>query len=104
MKYNYLVTETDLDDLKKQLSTISSQVNEMKNKSEVKRWLSEEQAQSITGMCDKTLRKYRQNGVLPYSKIGRKIFYSGEDLDKFISTGYQKSGLSEFLSRRKQTI
>lgn len=31
-----------------------------------------------------TLRKYRDEGIIGYSKVGNKYFYSSDDLNKFL--------------------
>ena len=31
-----------------------------------------------------TLRKYRDEGIIGYSKVGNKYFYSSEDVNKFL--------------------
>ena len=39
---------------------------------------------SLLGVSERTLRKYRDEGYLPYTKIGDKFFYSDEDIRKFL--------------------
>jgi excisionase family DNA binding protein len=49
--------------------------------------LSTKQVCNYLNISDKTLQKYRKNGVIEYTKIGRKIFYQKNHLDEFINFG-----------------
>lgn len=46
--------------------------------------LTEEQAAQALQVCGRTLRKARQQGALPYVRIGRTIRYTETDLTQFI--------------------
>ena len=39
----------------------------------------------LLGINDKLLKKYRDNGLLGYSRVGDKYWYSEQDLEKFLS-------------------
>ena len=39
----------------------------------------------LLGINDKLLKKYRDNGLLGYSRVGDKYWYSEQDIEKFLS-------------------
>lgn len=43
---------------------------------------------ALLGVSERTLRKYRDEGYLPYTKIGDKFFYSDEDIRKFLLSSH----------------
>lgn len=48
-------------------------------------WLSNEEAQRITGLSRATLARYRADGTLPYSKLGQNIFYRRSEIDRILA-------------------
>lgn len=38
-----------------------------------------------------TLRRYRENGYLGYSKVGDKYFYTQDDIDKFLKNSHKEA-------------
>lgn len=51
---------------------------------------SNDEASAYLKVCKKTLQNYRDAGLIKFTQVGRKILYSQEDLDAFISS-YKKS-------------
>lgn len=43
---------------------------------------------ALLGVSERTLRKYREEGYLPYTKIGDKFFYSDEDIRRFLMSNH----------------
>jgi hypothetical protein len=48
--------------------------------------LTEADAAERLAVCQRTLRKARQNGLLPYILIGRAVRYTMADLESYIQT------------------
>jgi hypothetical protein len=44
------------------------------------RWLLKEEVFSILYMSDRSLQRWRSEGIIPYSKIGNKIWYRLSDI------------------------
>ena len=44
---------------------------------------------AILGVSDKLLMKYRNDGLLAYSQVGDKFWYTQQDLDDFIAHNAQ---------------
>lgn len=57
--------------------------------------LSEQEAAEIVRASQKTLRKARQTGRLPFVKIGRTILYTESDLKTFIESARQCHSTAE---------
>ena len=42
----------------------------------------------LLGVEDKLLRKYRDNGLLAYTHVGDKFWYTQTDIDQFLASNY----------------
>ena len=49
------------------------------------KWLGNDDVCGLLQISKRTLQSYRDNGILPYSQIGRKCYYSVSDIEKLIS-------------------
>lgn len=47
-------------------------------------WLESEAARKLLGVSVKTWQSYRDQRVIPFSQIGRKIYVNRADLDAFL--------------------
>lgn len=70
---------------------IRAQLQELKAMLENKQmdtqeWLTLEEARDIIGVCTKTFQKYRDNGVIPFSQYGRKIYFKKSDIQTFLES------------------
>lgn len=54
------------------------------NGKNLKRWLDNEDVCHILNVTKRTLQTYRDQGILPYTQIGHKIYYRPEDVEKII--------------------
>jgi MerR family transcriptional regulator, repressor of the yfmOP operon len=64
------------------------------------KWLSSEQVCCLLMISKRTLQSYRDRGTLPFSQIGRKIYYKASDIQAYLDSHYikasfQKGGLYE---------
>lgn len=51
-------------------------------------WLSNREVSELLGVTKRTLQRYRDGGVLPFSHIGGKIFYKVSDLVRVLDKNY----------------
>jgi len=49
------------------------------------KWVGNEDVCSLLQISPRTLQSYRDNGILPYSQIGRKCYYRVSDIENLIS-------------------
>lgn len=54
------------------------------NEKRMSKWLDNQDVCVILGFSLRTLQSYRNNGTLPYSQIGHKMFYTPEDVERLI--------------------
>lgn len=60
------------------------------------KFMTNEAVMTYLGLSRPTLQRYRDSGRLPFSKIGRKVFYRRADVDALLETGLQ--------SRRERSV
>ena len=51
----------------------------------LKEWLDNQEVCEILGISKRTLQSYRDNGILPFSQIGHKMFYRSEDVQRVLT-------------------
>lgn len=51
-------------------------------------WLTNEDVMDYLGISLRTLQTLRSNGTLPYSKVGKKVFYLERDVKRLVKDGY----------------
>lgn len=49
-----------------------------------KKWIPTREACRLLGTSVRTLQTYRDNGTLPYARIGHKVFFRPADLQRII--------------------
>jgi len=52
---------------------------------EPKKWLKSYQVKNILKVSDNTLQTLRDNGTIPFTKIGGILYYSIDDINKVLS-------------------
>lgn len=68
-----------VEELRKQLSTLSTTHKLFYTNSEVK---------ALLGVGDKLIKKYRDEGLLGYTQVSDKFWYSMADIQKFMQANY----------------
>lgn len=54
-------------------------------------WIESDAARKMLGISPKTWQNYRDQRVIPFSQIGRKIYVNRGDLESFMRSHYIKS-------------
>ena len=49
-----------------------------------KKWLTNEEAMEYLGLSRSTLHRWRKSGKIPYSKVGRNVYYRLEDIREML--------------------
>lgn len=79
-----LITTDELEAFRsKLLEDINKLLNE-KSGTSLKDWLKSYEVREILGISPGTLQNLRNNGTLPYSKVGGIIFYASADIQKVL--------------------
>ena len=78
-----------LDQILSRLEVIESKVESIqKKKSITEEWISNPEAAEMLRVTPRTLQNYRDNGILPFSQVGSKIYYKVSDLKKHLDSHY----------------
>jgi hypothetical protein len=78
-----LVTQADLTAFEiSLLDTIRQILTE--NKAQPTKWLKSNQVKKLLGISTGTLQNLRNNGTLPYSKIGGTMYYNTDEINKLL--------------------
>jgi hypothetical protein len=79
-----IITKEDLQEFGKSLIT---QIRGILAQSiqEPKKWLKTYQVKNLLKISDNTLQTLRENGTIPFTRIGGILYYSSEDIDKVLS-------------------
>jgi hypothetical protein len=84
-----IITKEDLQEFGQQLlNQIKSLLGQAIE--EPKKWLKSYQVKNILKISDNTLQTLRDNGTIPFTKIGGILYYSMDDINKVL-TGEVKS-------------
>jgi len=74
-----------IDELRVQFS------KRLESASTVEKWLSVKEACLALKVSTRTLQAYRDNDILPYSKIGSKVYFKSSDINKLLEKHYTGS-------------
>ena len=55
-----------------------------------------EQVREMFDISDKLLARYRYDGILPYSRVGDKYWYTQEDIDAFLQNTHKDMSINFF--------
>jgi len=72
------------------IKTMESEVEMLKdsNLSCTGKWLNGDQVMQMLGVSRRTLQNYRDNGILAYSTVGGKFYYSIGDIEDLMLKNY----------------
>ncbi len=78
-----LLTKDDLKNFKNEIISELKDLLEGSHKS--KKWLKSSDVKEMLGISAGTLQNYRINGTLPFTKIGKTIFYDYDDVNRILN-------------------
>ena len=55
------------------------------------KWINGDLTMQKLGISRRTLQNYRDNGILPYSTVGGKFYYSIKDIEELMMKNYVSS-------------
>jgi hypothetical protein len=85
-----LITIEDLDTFKSQLLEEIKKLLIGNLRPFEKKCFKSSEVKRMLGISSGTLQNLRVNGTLPYSKIGRLIFYQQDDVDRLLTNSKSK--------------
>ncbi|MFZ2286793.1 MAG: helix-turn-helix domain-containing protein [Bacteroidales bacterium] len=78
----------ELEKIQDQVMTLASKIDAITDQNRISKWFSNSETCDFLGVTARTLQNYRDNGILPYSKIGSKIYYKISDLEGLLNSHY----------------
>lgn len=63
-------------------------LNEPPGETPLEDWLDNQDVMQALHISPRTLQTLRSNGILPYSRIGNKLYYRKQDILKILSDNY----------------
>ena len=87
-----IIEKQALDELTGRLDTLKTKLDSLYVNSGVapQKWLDIQQVCMRLSISKRTLQNLRDSGVLPSTKMGGKVFYKPEDVEKMILLNYKK--------------
>lgn len=96
-----LVTLADLDAFKTELLFAIRQML-AENKSQAgKKWLKSYEVKKLLEISSGTLQTLRNNGTLPFTRIGGIIYYNSEDIEKLLTEKQRQFQRDFYINRTK---
>ncbi|WP_418754884.1 helix-turn-helix domain-containing protein [Eubacterium ventriosum] len=78
--------------MKERFEDFSNQVRKLcGDNQDKKQWLGNDDVCGLLQISLRTLQSYRDNGILPYSQIGRKCYYRVSDVEQLINQSKKES-------------
>jgi len=80
------------EQMKERFKGFSNQVKDLcGNNQDKEQWLVKEDVCALLQISPRTLQSYRDNGMLPFSQIGRKCYYRVSDVQQLINNSKKES-------------
>lgn len=75
-------------EVKKNLEDVKELLTEQKKDELTNEWVPCAEAQKMLGVSGKTWQKYRDERIIPFSQIGRKIYVKRKDILEYLEKHY----------------
>ncbi|MEI9912624.1 MAG: helix-turn-helix domain-containing protein [Bacteroidota bacterium] len=96
-----IITKDEIDALiKKLIEAFAALLKDENGAVNGSKLYTNQEARLYLNVCSKTLQNYRDNGLLRYTQVGRKIYYDQTDLNAFLET-YKKKTFLEQIKHKK---
>lgn len=82
---NQIVTLADLKDFRDELLIEFKKILKESTGQVTKKWLKTSEVQKILGASPGTLQRLRNNGTIPFKKIGGIVYYDSDEISKMLN-------------------
>ena len=73
------------DDLEKFRIQLLSDIENLLNRKQPKKWLRTQEVMELLGISEVTLQTLRNRGQIPFRKLGGTCYYSSEEIDEYLT-------------------
>lgn len=80
-----MIRVSDLADLTDLIKALVKEVKSLRNVVKPSQPYDNKAVKELLGIHDKLLKRYRDDGLLGYSQVGDKYWYTRDDIDNFLS-------------------
>ena len=88
----FIIEKQVLDELKVRIETLKTKVDSLYKGSGIapQVWIDNQQACLRLSASKRTLQNLRDSGLLPFTKMGAKVYYKPADIEKMLLLGYKR--------------
>lgn len=86
-----MLPQAEWEGVKLDLQELKELVREKTSEELNAQWIESTEARKILGVSQKTFQGYRDNRIIPFVQVGRKIYVKRGDLNKFMQDHYINS-------------
>ncbi len=87
MQYQAIMRQEDFAQLEQKLNSIEALLENLQQGA-AETYLDNEAFMKKMGVSKRTVQTWRDNGIIPFSQIGHKIYYKAKDVDAMIDKYY----------------
>ena len=88
-----LIEEKKIDQIFELLGSLKEAIEAEKVKNSKKlsdTWLDNQEVMELLKISPRTLQNFRDNKVVPFSKVGGKIYYKASDVEQLLKDNYHE--------------
>ena len=78
----------------------NEEIDEMLEKSFLEDWIDNQDVMQVLHISPRTLQTLRSNGMLPFSRIGNKLYYRRQDLQRLLADNYSMIKIRDYGKRK----
>lgn len=82
-----MVPSEDWNGLVEKIDRLEQMIADRNSEDRANEWIESEEARRILNISPKTWQTYRDEGRIPFSQHGRKIYVQRRDIDQFLNSG-----------------
>ncbi|MCC8035375.1 MAG: helix-turn-helix domain-containing protein [Rikenellaceae bacterium] len=80
-----VIREEEFVKMKEAITDLINEINKLiHGNARDKSWLDSQDVCLRLGICKRTLHYYKVKGILPYSMVGKKVFFKETDVEKLL--------------------
>lgn len=83
-----MLPQTEWEGMKSDLQELKELVRVKSSEELNAQWIESTEARKLLGVSQKTWQGYRDNRIIPFSQVGRKIYVRRSDLQNFLQSHY----------------